>query len=628
MMTLFEDPNLRAGLAALAVLVLPGLIWLAAQRWQAGDWLEGLALAIGLSIALTALAGEGLYFLQAYFPGANPAPLYVILLGVLAAVWGLQAPRLGEVSGRRVLRGVLAGLGGVLLLTALVVWRWYQASPLLLPAWVDSLHHTVIVQLIAQQGGIPNTFAPYFDAPLHYHYGFHYITALFSQMAKESPEQSVLWFGQLLNALIALSVYRLARVLWKPRWVALIAALLVGFAFQMPAYYVSWGRYTLSAGLVLLPLAMAQALIILREPPSLSQGLTLVVLTAGVALTHLTALYLLGLFVGWLLIERAVRGWRLRRQAAAVPERGVGFWLAANALLGVLLALPWLLNMVSSYQRALRVEVISAASDQAGYLEYLLYLLGPRHNEILLGAGLVGLVWALHSSKTRALALWGLLLAVQTLPWGLRLGPFRPDHMAILLFLPAALLLAGGLGDLGEASLRLPRPALRRVAAAAVGLLALGAVGWGAWNTRDVINASTNLVSAADRAALEWVDQNTPAEARFLINSTIWMGTTYRGMDGGYWLETLTGRKTQIPNAQYTLADADTVATINSQNATASQLTTCDAAFWDLVDAADLTHVYLRSGVGSLQPAGLERCSGVEPVYERDGVYIYALTRP
>jgi cell shape-determining protein MreD len=40
-------------------------------------------------------------------------------------------------------------------------------------------------------------------------------------------------------------------------------------------------------------------------------------------------------------------------------------------------------------------------------------------------------------------ALWSLALAALAMPWGVALRPFRPDHFAIVLFLPVALLGAG-----------------------------------------------------------------------------------------------------------------------------------------------------------------------------------------
>ena len=52
---------------------------------------------------------------------------------------------------------------------------------------------------------------------------------------------------------------------WTAAFAAL-AALLVGFVFQMPAYYLTWGRFTLLTGLVVLGPAMAAALDVFKGP--------------------------------------------------------------------------------------------------------------------------------------------------------------------------------------------------------------------------------------------------------------------------------------------------------------------------------------------------------------------------
>lgn len=615
--------------AALVVLLAPGLAWFGWVRWRDGDGLEWLAQCIGISISLSALAAQIVFFLQTEFPGSDPAVLYAVCLAVAAAGWVVHPPQFQRPTGKQVMGWLAGALGGLLLIAVLVVWRLWQARGLLLPAWVNSLHHTMIVQLIGEHGGLPADLGPFLDAPFHYHYGFHLVTALFSRLSGVDAAQSVLWFGQVINALIALSVYRLARVVWKTRWQALLAALLVGFAFQMPAYYASWGRYTLSAGLVLLPLAMAQALTISRRWPSAGQVATLVVLTTGMALTHLTALLLMGFFVAVLLVEQAVKGWVGRRKAAQHnppdTQRGTSVGMAVAALGGVSLALPWLLWMYSSYASEVQVRYISPAVDQASYWQYILYLLGPRHNYILLGLAGAALVWILAASQERALAVWGLLLGLLTLPWGLRLGPYRPDHMAIVLFLPAALLLAGALGEIARWLQKIPAAAPRRVGTVCLGLLVCAAIGWGAWNTRDVINASTVLVNQADLEAAAWIKENTPTDARFFINTMLWMNETYRGVDGGYWLALLTGRSVLVPPALYTQGEKASVEQITRQARAAAQVTTCDEAFWNLVGDAALTNVYIREGVGSLQPAGLEACPGVEPIYRRHGVFIYTV---
>jgi hypothetical protein len=60
----------------------------------------------------------------------------------------------------------------------------------------------------------------------------------------------------------------------------------------------------------------------------------------------------------------------------------------------------------------------------------------------------------------------------------------------------------------------------------------------------------------------------------------------------------------------------------------ASQTTTCSEDFHALVSEAGLTHLYLKTGVGSLQPAALANCSDLLLIYQRNGISLYEITRP
>ena len=71
------------------------------------------------------------------------------------------------------------------ILTAItLVARLYAVRDLRIPLFGDSLHHTVIVQMLINQGGVPTTYRPF--APVDsftYHFGFHALAALWSQCA-------------------------------------------------------------------------------------------------------------------------------------------------------------------------------------------------------------------------------------------------------------------------------------------------------------------------------------------------------------------------------------------------------------------------------------------------------------
>jgi hypothetical protein len=606
-------------LIAALVLFLPGLAWQVWARAGGRDPLERLADSAGISIALTALAGLAGFLLHLRFNGLGVVGLY----GVCLFIWlaGLFRPGYLRLNHWRM--GAL-GLAGAALLLGAAAWRLYQARVLLLPAWVDSVHHVLVVKLIEQAGGVPKNFLPYFPVDFTYHFGFHLLAAVFSSLARVPAEQGVLWFGQVVNALVALSVYRLGKAAWRDWRAAALSAVLVAFVFQMPAYYLSWGRYTLLTGLVVLPLAMAAALERSRAEGNRELSARLAVLTAGVALSHFTTLALLLaflIFLGLGLVLR--RAWQPLRATALA------------SLVGGVLALPWLWRSWTALSYQAGLEVVSPlSSDQSGYGKYLLSLIGPNYNYWLYGLALAALVWLLLRGPARAFSFWALGMGVLMLPWGLRVSPFRPDHMAILIFLPSSLLLGEALTRLvdGLAGGRLPERlrflgrGLSQAGKWALPLVALGLLAWGLSHTRNVTNPSTNFVNAADMQAIRWIENNTPADARFFINSTGWQGQ-YRGVDGGYWLLTLTNRQTVTLPALAWMGDKDYQAELNHASGLASQATGCDDFFWQAVDETGLNYVYLKEGVGALQPEELTKCPGVVNVYRRDGVFIFAIER-
>ena len=267
-------------------------------------------------------------------------------------------------------------------------------------------------------------------------------------------------------------------------------------------------------------------------------------------------------------------------------------------------------------------EVLSGS----GNWEYIWKLLGPASNHWLLLPAGVGLLIALVRRKTVPFGIWSVVLAILTLPWSVSIQPFRADHFAIVLFLPVALW-AGWLfwqvsSIVGKRLKRRWMPILLIV------LLLAGWIAWGFPLSSGIVNSVTVLVTEADIEALDWVRENTPEEARFYINTTHWLNGAYRGVDGGGWLLPYTGRWALVPTVFYGFSpDAEMRAQVRQWGEDASAITTCSAEFWALAAEADLDWLYLREGVGSLQPEGLVECAGIDEVYHGDGIHIYRIDK-
>ena len=608
--------------AALACLLLPGLACLVWLDQRDRTFWEFLADAVGLSISLTALLAL-LFYLIRVPPGGWGIAIYLGVSVLSIAAYALSRP-LPHLS-RAGIGAFLAGLAG---LSGLLALRFYQAKDLVFPNWVDSVHHTLIVRKIIEYGGLPFDLRPYLDVQLSYHYGFHITTALFAALAGTSPDKAVLWLGQVISACVALSIYRFARSLGQGQRAAFTAALVSGLVLYMPGYYLSWGRYTLLTGMVVLPLAMAAVQDLLRQPGDWRAAARVVLFTAGLCLTHYLALLVFLFYLALVGLEGLVHAARVRRWRA-LPLQAAG-----ACLLGAVLASPWLVNMLILNTASIGIgepKLVLKPGDFGG----LVSLLRPDYDLMLMALAAACLLLAFFQPGLRQFSLWGLIIVFFSMPFAPQPGPFRADLFIILLFFPASVLLGWGMagGANGLARLFLRRAtessSLRTLWSGVIlALCAAPLLYLGVTQSRQLINPSTRIAVAADRAALEWVQTQTPADARFYINSTLWMTGAYRGVDGGYWLTSFAGRGSLVPPVFYTMLPADQIAQINDWAARSAQITGCTPEFWALVREARLTHVYVREKVGSLQPAALDQCPRLKPVYRASGVVIYQILNP
>jgi hypothetical protein len=150
---------------------------------------------------------------------------------------------------------------------------------------------------------------------------------------------------------------------------------------------------------------------------------------------------------------------------------------------------------------------------------------------------------------------------------------------------------------------------------------------WGAKGMTAVVNPSTVLATQADRAALVWIRENTPADARFVVNTWEWINGVYAGRDGGYWIPVLTDRSSLLPPSLY--ASTLPPATVQTMNALFRQLASApnldDPALRARLAAAGVTHLYLGAVGGSLRPEEIDGRVFAHLLYRQDDVSIYRL---
>jgi hypothetical protein len=351
---------------------------------------------------------------------------------------------------------------------------------------------------------------------------------------------------------------------------------------------------------------------------------SLALLTGGLLLSHYFGAALLASFLVIITVTYFLP--RLNKFSKAVKRL---IPLVSGGFGGLLLAAPWLWRVLEFYPNQASVDAnLPETLDglfNAGDGSYLWQLLGPASNHWLLLAAGVGLIIGLIRKKKMSFGVWSLLIALMSLPWGITIKPFRPDHFVIISFLPVGLW--AGYGIWQAAGLLAKRFGKGWISPLLM-LLAVG--GWFGWSfpfSSDIVNPVTVLVTAEDIKALNWIRENTPEDARFYINTTHWQSGVYRGVDGGGWILPYTGRWALVPTVFYGFSpDKEQNQQLRDWGEAASEITTCSEEFWRIVEEADLDYVYIRKGIGSLQEEGLAGCEGVENIYRNRSIGIWKFT--
>lgn len=566
-------------LALTALYSVPGLallrlLW---PREHALPLAAHLALAAGISTALPSLCVLAAHLL--HLPWNGVTTWGYVLASVVVVVWPARAasssipdpasdddpsasPWLGA-GWNKTTGWLLPGIFGVALLV-----RLYSVRDLPTGLFGDSYHHTMITQLLIDNQGLFQSWQPY--APLAtftYHFGFHSNAAFIHWSTGMDAIQSVLWAGQILNALTVAMAAVLVAALGSTAWGSVWAALLTGFVSTLPAYYVNWGRYTQLTGHIVLVVVVVCwiALVEKPEPAASIAGelrarwrplLLAALLTAAMILTHYLVTVFAALFVGsYLLVLILLRqSWHTFFLVVVLS--------AVATLLALLFAAPWLYTVFfKGYLTRNATGFVRGFVEEERVVQYsMIPMVVPLYSKhYILGGALVGLVvagWRRHW-RIALLALWSVLLVMCAMPQVVGLpGSGIIDHLTALgawhLTLPllAAYAIAAGQEQVRSFGIWLRLP---RFIGTLVALLAVVAViGWGvSWQVA-IVDDSARIVTHTDMRAMAWIRKNTPSDARFLVNSfPAYGGTVVAGTDAGWWLPLLTGRQSSLPPITY-----------------------------------------------------------------------------
>jgi len=458
-------------------------------------------------------------------------------------------------------------LGLMFLLAAFT--RASQINYLTVPNWVDGLvHQEFLTRILERQ---------YMSFDAIYPKGFHANVAFEYLLFGSSLSESILMMGQWLSLISGLTFYMLARKLLRVPY-SLLAVGVYWFWTAFPAFLINWGRYPYLQGLAILPVAIT----IFQDNSfkTLSWIMLTMLLVFGLGLTYYGSFMI---FVAFLIVN--MFNTFFWYGFAEIIQRTR--WIALSMLpviLVLLIRLPRALGNGFWGQDSTVASIEDSASTfeiSLSYGSWLIWVFG-----IL---GLV-LVFVLEYQKLFFLLEWFLILLIfDILQSALGITISSLANTIIFLSIPVALLTGFVFKVLWIKITRLNKS----LSYTYIVLLAIS----GAYHIGGMLNPSTILYGPADQRAMEWIDQSTPNDSVFLINSFLW-GDVYAPSDGGGWISFTASRKTILFD-------------INK--------------FEDIVADERINYIYVGRGYGDINPNVILNDHRFLLVYNEDGIRIFKL---
>jgi len=664
--------------AACFLFILPGwaaLSWLF-PTWDSLSWGEKAGLAVGLSLAIypilflwTDMVGIHLGRLYAWLPG---------LAGLAAVIWQWNRTRrpttideqprnfrsssfvnrLSSSAFRHWSHRIKTVDVTLVILLALIFFiRFWPIRTLDVPMWGDSYQHTMIAQLLVDNGGLFTSWHPYAELQsFTYHFGFHTLVAVFHWLTGLALPQATLRLGQILNALAILALYPLAMRIGKSSWAGVIAILIAGLMTAMPVYYLNWGRYTQLAGQAILPAAVLLVWINLTTRDHDWHLLSLVwIAMAGLGLTHYRVLIFAAAF--YLTIFVLQFKWKhLLIDCKRYLWHATGFFVVI---------LPWFMRIFSGklpwiygQQMTTPPSQLSAQIGQFNAIGDFSFFLPPVVWVLLI----ITIGWGLwrRQNGVALVSLWWFFIILAANPQWLGLpgaGVLTNFAVFIALYIPAALLIGSPFAGLFtqseklkiENSKPLDEPLIQPVnqeisrvrGVWGNGFLFLIVIGFSLWGARlrirDILPDQHALVTQPDMIAATWIQNNLPQDANFLVNSFFAYGDSLIvGSDAGWWLPLLVGRETTLPPINYVTErgpQPDYVRDINALTAEIEQKGINSPEVKELLRERQVSHIYIGQQQGQVNASGLPLLQidqllanpDFRLIYRQDRVWIFEI---
>ncbi len=420
----------------------------------------------------------------------------------------------------------------------LFVGRGYIVLP-----GVDAYHHTLIVQLLAEQGGIPSTYEPY--APLisfSYHFGFHSIAALFYWLFGADLLATTKITALVLNGSIAGMVGLLSERITGHRRSAVISAALVGLVLVSPFCLLRWSRLTQTTGTLFLTASLWSVL----AKKDRAGWVIPILLTAGTIFSHYRVALFGAVFLAILGGMHMLRGhWKRVRELTLIGLFSLVVsapWIARIAWVqydpyGLRITYP----VLDNYNTIERVESIVLSFPTNWPVVYALILLAGMR-----------LLWGRTKRRLElAFVVWGIVLigGGALLPRVTGRQFWELTTALLTLSLPVATLMGVWAHDVWDALLGRLRFAVRGILITAL----VAGISAGIYALPAVVYTAQPYIRPGDLVVMKWIRDYTSEDAFFLVESLQfnWSPGWMVGADAGYWIPLLSGRASALPPMIY-----------------------------------------------------------------------------
>lgn len=415
----------------------------------------------------------------------------------------------------------------ILLIVVFVVLRFSFLQEAVLPSYFDSAEHYRIIKHVSETylAGIAPSAAP---GQPYYHAGYHLVGAAFSHFFQIGILDVMLVFGQVVLAVLPISLFFIVRHETGSITAGLFACLLAGLGWHMPSHLANWGKYPALLSLVCVHFVLSLGYMLVREQFKEHRSKILFLLGVGVLVSGL------------------------------IHTRSM--FVYAGMTLAALITVLWKRSSMN-VQRALFGVVVLGFASATGFIQnndaLALLLYGYLQTDVwmlVLVLALIPFSVKYHAGPsfflTTSLTLFilALFIPVELPGFGVLTILDRP-YVQMLASLPLSIF--GGLGFAGliqwtrRFSPRSSLPA-RLTVLSVFGFVVLNA----SLYRNFYPSACCQFAGRDDLAAITWLDVSLPSDASILIASEDFHVTSLEqkgarvGTDGGVWIKPLTSRRT------------------------------------------------------------------------------------